>query len=74
MPGEVVGLPGKGSATRKRSWKQKEVIKIHLPEKSPDFPCNVEYWRQPSFSFLCSPQLLGFIISQPEASRTIGIL
>lgn len=74
LPGEVVGLLGKGSATRNGPVNKRGVIKIHLPEKSPDFPCNVEYSTQQSFSFLCSPQLLGFIISQSEASRTIDIL
>lgn len=41
-----VGLLGKGSAVGQyMNWscQQKEVIKIHLPERSPDFPCNVQH-------------------------------
>lgn len=41
-----VGLLGKGSAVGQyMNWscQQKGVIKIHLPARSPDFPCNVQH-------------------------------
>lgn len=68
------GLFGKGSAVvcyMKWSGKQKEVIKIHLPEKSPDFPCNMQYFLHSRAFPFCAPfsSLVLSSLSQRQARQ-----
>lgn len=69
-----VGLLGKGSTAvwyMKWSCKQKEVIIIHLPEKSPDFPCNVQYSLHSRAFPFCAPlsSLVLSSLSQRQARQ-----